>query len=235
MLERNLKPAPSVVMKTLIDPCEVYSVTTCTHAYFSRYFGSRACSIVIMSKKGFSLADVARSARPLTSSAVAVAQPQVKAPKVNSLVETGPRPPKRRKREATAECVVAIYPYTQDATTVWDGCKESGYTLWQVQVEHNATNSLTIGFYETFTKFLQQEEDAPDSIHELSEMAKIKLVLADSADPDGVAFVRWRASFYVAGKDNEALHNLLYLLDAFFVWANQDRDPKVTARSVACW
>ena len=81
----------------------------------------------------------------------------------------------------------------------------------------------------------QQEEDAPDSIHELSEMAKIKLVLADSADPDGVAFVRWRASFYVAGKDNEALHNLLYLLDAFFVWANQDRDPKVTARSVACW
>ena len=55
----------------------------------------------------------------------------------------------------------------------------SGLTLWQVQVDHNATNSITVGFYETFGKFLQQDEDAPDSLKELSEKALIKLVITD--------------------------------------------------------
>ena len=47
-------------------------------------------------------------------------------------------------------------------------------------MEHNVTaNSLTAGFYESFTKLLEQSEDTPDTLRELSEQAMIKLVLAD--------------------------------------------------------
>ena len=179
-------------------------------------------------KKCFSLEHVAR---PLLSGASVTAQPETtkSVPKVSTLFEVGPRPPKIRRREATAECAVAIYPYTKDAKTIWEACTEPGVTLWQVQLEHNARDSITVGFYESFTKFLQQEESAPDSINGLAE-AGIKLILTDTSDPDDVGFIRWRAAFYVAG-ELTALHNLLYSLDAFFVWVNQDRSPKVTARS----
>ena len=51
--------------------------------------------------------------------------------------------------------------------------------IWQVQVDHNTLNSITVGFYESFSKFLQQSEDAPDSLRDLSEKALIKLVIAD--------------------------------------------------------
>ena len=179
-------------------------------------------------KKCFSLEHVAR---PLLSVAAVTAQQETSktVPKVSTLIEVGPRPPKLRRREATAECVVAIFPYTKDAKSIWEACTEEEATLWQVQLEHNARDSITVGFYESFTKFLQQEESAPDSINGLAE-AGIKLILTDTADPDQVGFIRWRAAFYVAG-EVAALHNLLYSLDAFFVWVNQDRSPKVTARS----
>ena len=169
-------------------------------------------------KKSFSLEHVAR---PLLSVATI--------PRVSALIEIGPRPPKIRRREETAECVVAIFPYTKDAKTIWDACTVQGATLWQVQLEHNAKDSITVGFYESFTKFLQQEESAPDSINGLAEVG-IKLILTDTADPDHVGFIRWRAAFYVAG-ELAALHNFLYSLDEFFTWVNQNRSPKVTVRS----
>ena len=56
---------------------------------------------------------------------------------------------------------------------------------------------------------------------------------SSSLDPDDVGFVRWRAAFYVAGKTVEALHNLLYLLDQFFVFANADRETRVVTRRPA--
>ena len=180
-------------------------------------------------KKCFSLEHVAR---PLLSVASVTAQPETSktVPKVSTLIEeVGPRPPKLRRREATAERVVAIFRYTKDAKSIWEACTEEEATLWQVQLEHNARDSITVGFYESFTKFLQQEESAPDSINGLAE-AGIKLILTDTSDPDDVGFIRWRADFYVAG-EVAALHNLLFSLDAFFVWVNQDRSPKVTARS----
>ena len=172
-------------------------------------------------KKCFSLEHVAR---PLLSTSTPKS-----ILKVSALMEEAPQPPKIRKRQATAECVVAIFPYTKDAKTIWDACTEQGSTLWQVQLEHNATESITVGFYESFGKFLQQEESAPSSIHGLAE-AGIKLIITDATDPDQVGFIRWRAAFYVTG-DVAALHNFLYLLDEFFVWVNQDRFPRVTTRS----
>ena len=53
--------------------------------------------------------------------------------------------------------------------------------------------------------------------------------LYSSNDPDDAGFVRWRAAFYVAGASTDALHNLLFLLDEFFVWANKVREVSVTA------
>ena len=53
-----------------------------------------------------------------------------------------------------------------------------------------------------------------------------------SSDPDGAGFVRWRVAFYVAGSTNEALINLLMLLDGYFVWINEGREERVTARKV---
>jgi hypothetical protein len=130
----------------------------------------------------FSLANVARSGRALTrqssSTPVVDTSGTSLTPKVSAIIE-GPRPPKVRRRQATAEVVVAIYPYTRDAASIWEGCSKPGLTLWQAQVDHAARNSITIGFYESFTKFLQQEEGAPDSLQELADKALIKLVLAD--------------------------------------------------------
>ena len=181
---------------------------------------------------GFSLDAVARPAKANAGTrALSVQKTTSTSPtplKASAIVE-GPKPPKLRRRQATAECVVAIYPYSRDAATVWEECAgKPGLTLWQVQVDHNATNSITMGFYDSFTKFLQQDEDAPDSMKELSEKALIKLVVADSSDPDDAGFVRWRAAFYVAGTTVDALNNLLYLLDGYFVWVNEGRDERVT-------
>ena len=119
-------------------------------------------------------------ARPANANSREVSQQTTSAiPKASAFVE-GPKAPKQRKRQASAECVVAIYPYTRDASTIWDACADKpDLTLWQVQVDHNATNSITIGFHESFTKFLQQSEDTPDSLRDLSEQALIKLVIAD--------------------------------------------------------
>ena len=187
-----------------------------------------AAPIAMPNKKCFSLEHVARPLLSVTS-VTTIPEAQKSVPMVSTLIEVGPRPPKMRRREATAECVLTIFPYTKDAATIWDGCNEQGATLWQVQLEHNARDSITVGFYDAFTKFLQQEENAPDSINALIE-AGIKLVRTDTSDPDQVGFTNWRTAFYVAGEVSE-LHNLLHLLDAFFVWVNQDRSPKVTVRS----
>ena len=105
------------------------------------------------------------AARAIASSPASLIAPLGGAKKVTDLIiEEGPRPPKSRRRQQSAECVVCIYPYSRDAATVWENCKQPGLMLWQVQLDHNARNSLTIGFYESFTKFLQQEDGVPDTI-----------------------------------------------------------------------
>ena len=177
----------------------------------------------------FTLEAAAKPARAIARSPASLKAPAQVPRKVSELtIEEGPRPPKLRRRQASAECVVTIYPYSHDAATVWDSCKQPGMMLWQVQLDHNARNSITIGFYESFTKFLQQEDDVPNTTQELAQQALIKLVLADTADPDEVGFIRWRAAFYVAGGDVEALHNLMFLLDSFFLFVNEGREEKVT-------
>ena len=127
----------------------------------------------------FSLDKVARPAKANSHEVSQQTTSACATPKASAFVE-GPKPPKQRKRQSSAECVVAIYPYTRDASTIWDACADKpDLTFWQMQVDHNATNSITIGFHESFTKFLQQSKDTPDSLRDLSEKALIKLVVAD--------------------------------------------------------
>ena len=73
----------------------------------------------------------------------------------------------------------------------------------------------------SFNDFLQQaardkSDGYPKSLDDLSK-AGIRLVIADSNDPDSVGFVQGRVAFYVAGEDGACL-NFLSLWDDFLVW-----------------
>ena len=60
-------------------------------------------------------------------------------------------------------------------------------------------------------------EGMPSSLQALEKEAGIKLVVADSRDPENVVWKHWRAAFYCAGApDERPLGNFLLLLDVFF-------------------
>ena len=66
--------------------------------------------------------------------------------------------------------------------------------------------------FRSFNDFLQQaardkSDDYPKTLDDLSK-AGIRLVIADSNDPDSVGFVQWRVAFYVAGEDGSVLNFL---------------------------
>ena len=70
------------------------------------------------------------------------------------------------------------------------------------------------------TNFFQKRARNPTVFPKsLDEVAKagIRLVVADSNDPDGIGFVQWRVAFYVAGSEGAVL-NWLNLFDDFLVW-----------------
>ena len=113
---------------------------------------------------GFNLKVAAKPARAIACSPASLSTPPLPKKASELIIEEGPRPPKLRRRQPTAECVVTIYPYSHDAATVWESCNQPGMMLWQVQLDHNARNSITIGFYESFTKFLQQEDYVPQTL-----------------------------------------------------------------------
>lgn len=74
--------------------------------------------------------------------------------------------------------------------------------------------------FRSFNDFLQQaargKEDYPKTLDDLSK-AGIRLVIADSNDPENVGFVQWRVAFYVAGEDGSVL-NFMSLFDDYLVW-----------------
>ena len=72
----------------------------------------------------------------------------------------------------------------------------------------------------SFNEFLseagKESDDFPKTLDEVAK-AGIRLVVADSNDPDGIGFVQWRVAFYVAGEDGAVL-NWLNLFDDFLIW-----------------
>ena len=168
-----------------------------------------------------------------------------KAPKVDDLVvvQEGPRPPAPRRLPHTGDIVVALYKYTDDASPIWEDVKESDLALWQVQVQHDVRDSICFQIQEKFNTFLAQNPDTPDTSAELQKMALIKLVVTSGTDPDAVGtFQRWRPAFYAAG-DQTSLHNLMYLLDSFWLFLMKDKakfetivlNPHVNVDIDDCW
>ena len=103
--------------------------------------------------------------------------------------------------------------------------KEAGLALWQLQLRHDAKTSVLVNAYDVFAAFLLQDPELPQSLAELEEKALIKIVVNLSQDAgDAGTFVRWCPCSYVAGHNEDALHNCMFLLDAFsYTW-----QPKAT-------
>ena len=123
--------------------------------------------------------------------------PSKKVPKLNELnIEVGPRPPPPRRLSTTADLELYIYKYTDDASAIWEDVKEEGFSLWQVQLKHDAYDSIIVNLYDKFNNFLatHDDDDIPKSLIELQKQAFIKLVTTNSQDPDLCGtFVRFRA------------------------------------------
>ena len=83
-----------------------------------------------------------------------------------------------------------------------------------------------------FNEFLEEagrgSDDFPKSLDKLSA-AGIRLVQADSNDPNGVGFVQWRVAWYVAGEDGDSVLNFLALWDDFMV-----SKSKAMAKDIEC-
>ena len=78
---------------------------------------------------GFTLEAAAKPARAIASSPASLIAPPGPKKATDLIIEEGPRPPKSRRRQQSAECVVCIYPYSRDAATVWENCKQPGLML----------------------------------------------------------------------------------------------------------
>ena len=178
---------------------------------------------------GFSLDRVATPARAVQLPVQDEEGPVKKIPKLSDLIPItqGPQPPPYVRRQEKADVEVPIYRYTDDAASIWDheDLKDGrmGIKLWQIQIIHEAHNSVTQGFYDTFNKFLQglsrDSPDMPANIVELQQKALIKLVISGGGSDS--SFVRFRPAFYVAG-GAEALDNMIYLLDDFWVFLRRE-------------
>ena len=105
-------------------------------------------------------------------------------PKLSALSVHAPRPEIPRKRLVSAPCVVVIHKITDEASRFWEEAP-SGCALWQVQLEHQAHDSVTVGFYDRFARFLVESPNAPDTLAELRRNL-IKLVVTGGKDPDQV-------------------------------------------------
>ncbi len=117
---------------------------------------------------------------------------------------------------SAAPCVVCIFKTTDAAEDLWNTAAP-GTSLYQIQVEHRSRPSLTFSLFSSWNDFLkgahEENEEIPATVAELQALG-IKLILTGEEDDDSVGFVRWRATWYVAG--NEAsLQNFLNLHDSF--------------------
>ena len=70
---------------------------------------------------------------------------------------------------------------------------QSQRTLPEVQLQHEARDSLCVNVMDRWNAFLARHPETPDTAVELQHQAKIKLVVTDNSDPDKIGtFQRWR-------------------------------------------
>ena len=133
------------------------------------------------------------------------------------VIEQVPRPQQQRTPQrlpTTAPWVICIYKVTDSVGDVWDRFEgDSGLSLYACVMDHACRPSALMYLRDGFNEFLRAanaENDAvPIDVPSLMDLG-IRLVIADTNDPDGAGFVQWRVCFYVAG-DLKALHNFLTL------------------------
>ena len=146
------------------------------------------------------------------------AQKQSKVPKVSEMKAMETRAPTPRT-STNAPVNVCCYKVGDNAGDMWALYKETQTKLWQVQVDHDARPSISINIVNQFNEFLKdnatKSPGLPDSVQKLQQDAGIKLVLANTEDPDGIGtFVQYRVAFYMAG-DAESLTNFFMLFDGY--------------------
>ena len=103
--------------------------------------------------------------------------------------------------------------------------KDSPTKLWQIQIEHDARPSISVNIVNQFNEFLKENAKTspglPDSVQKLQAEAGIRLVLANTEDPDSIGtFVQFRVAFYVAG-ELDSLTNFFMLLDGYLTYKSK--------------
>ena len=101
--------------------------------------------------------------QPDLAPAVHDGAPRPKMRKLSEILLEVPRPRPQVKRQQlpeTSDVQVCIYKITDDARIIWDDVKESDYALWQVQVQHQAQDDITVNIYNSFNEFLKTQESA---------------------------------------------------------------------------
>ena len=141
-----------------------------------------------------------------------------KVPRVSELKMMEPRVTTPRP-STSAPVNICVYKVTDNAGDLWAQFKDSTTKLWQVQIDHDARPSVTVSIVSQLNDFLKENARTspglPDSVQKLQAEAGIKLVIANTEDPDGIgSFVQYRVAFYVAG-DSDALTNFFMLLDGY--------------------
>ena len=146
-----------------------------------------------------------------------------KLPDFSDLVamESAPKKAGASRLPAVAPLNICCYKITDKAGDSWSQYENvPDAKLWQIQLEHSARPSALFNLRGSFNEFLAEAAKETDGFpNSLDAVAKagIRLVVADSNDPDGVGFVQWRVSFYVAGADG-AVMNFMNLFDDYLVW-----------------
>jgi len=141
-----------------------------------------------------------------------------KVPKLSEL-KMMERAPITTRPSTSAPVNICVYKVSENAGDLWAMYKESQTKLWQVQIDHDARPSISVNIVRQFDEFLKDNARTspglPDSVQKLQQEAGIKLVLANTEDPDGIAsYVQYRVAFYVAG-DVDSLANFFMLCDGY--------------------
>ena len=148
-------------------------------------------------------------------------------PRANEVVVTERVKPKQQapRRPAVAPVNVCMYKVTDDAGDVWEAYAGANISLWQVQLDHAAQNSVMFGVRNSLNDYLvatrTEENGLPSTVQELEKQAGFRLVVVnDDADPESIGYVHWRVAFYVAGD----LSNFLLFLDDWFQYKSKAMD-----------
>ena len=146
-----------------------------------------------------------------------------KLPDFSDLVamESAPKKAGASRLPAVAPLNICFFKITDKAGDAWSQFENvPDAKLWQIQLEHSARPSALFNLRGSFNEFLAEAAKETDGFpNSLDAVAKagIRLVVADSNDPDGVGFVQWRVAFYVAGADGSVM-NFMNLFDDYLVW-----------------